>query len=233
MKIQKTSAKQLFSEAKNYLDPVIVYLKNLQPEVKAELKSSYGSTGETKYWRTFQKAINDTHKSFNPEGMEDWFKREEKIFNERAFQVIRDIETYMKGDFRKRLEDFYGRKWFEKGVPPKIAEKAVADMLNKNREIEDEDKEVEHWDCLTIIAYREIALKNWQSIFDKEYTRPGEEKINGGKDEKTKWMMRLERIRNQNVHSSSVSEEELEFLESVNDWLIKKETRNTFQLEEK
>ncbi len=48
---------------------------------------------------------------------------------------------------------------------------------------------------------------------------------------KTKWMVKLERIRNQNFHSYSVSEEELEFLEELHDWLIKKELRNKFQNE--
>ena len=121
------------------------------------------------------------------------------------------------------------KKWFEKGVPPKIADKAIVDALTKNRSLEDDEEEVEHWDCLTIIAYREIALKNWQTIFEKEYTKPGEEKISGGKEEKTKWMVKLEHLRNQNVHSYYVKEEELSFLEELNDWLIKKELKNKFQ----
>ncbi len=145
--------------------------------------------------------------------------------------MVRDIETSFKKEYKEKLEDFYGRKWFEKGVPPKFAERALTDALNKNREIEDEDKEVEPWDCLTIIAYREIALKNWQNIFEKECTKPGEEKISGGKEAKTNWMVKLERIRNQNFHSYSVSEEELEFLEELHDWLIKKELKNKFQKE--
>jgi DNA sulfur modification protein DndB len=114
-------------------------------------------------------------------------------------------------------------------VPPKIADKAIVDALTKNRSLEDDEEEVEHWDCLTIIAYREIALKNWQTIFEKEYTKPGEEKISGGKEEKTKWMVKLEHLRNQNVHSYYVKEEELSFLEELNDWLIKKELKNKFQ----
>lgn len=97
--------------------------------------------------------------------------------------------------------------------------------------MEEEDEQVDAWDCITIIAYREIALKNWQSIFEKEYTKPGEEKISGGKDEKTKWMVRLERIRNQNFHSYSVTEEELSFLEELHDWICKKTLRNKFQEE--
>ena len=161
--------------------------------------------------------------------MTEYFKKEAKLFNDKAFSYIRDIETEFKKDFRERLEEFFGKKWFEKGVPPKIAEKAIVDALAKNRELDDDADEVEPWDCLTIIAYREIALKNWQNIFEKEYTKPGEEKISGGKEEKTKWLVRLERIRNQNFHSYSVTEEELEFLEELHDWICAKELRNSYQ----
>lgn len=161
--------------------------------------------------------------------MDEYFIREAKLFNDKAISYIRDIEIKLKEDFKERLVEFYGKKWFEKGVPPKISEKATVDALAKNRELEDDDELVDPWDCITIIAYREIALKNWQNIFEKEYTKPGEEKISGGKDEKTKWMVRLERIRNQNFHSYSVTEEELWFLEELHDWLIKKEHRNKYQ----
>ena len=74
-------------------------------------------------------------------------------------------------------------------------------------------------------------MKNWLDIFEKDYTRPGEEKISGGKEEKTKWMVKLEFLRNQNVHSYFVTEDELKFLEELHDWLILKEIRNKFQTE--
>lgn len=41
-------------------------------------------------------------------------------------------------------------------------------------------------------------------IFEKSYTKPGKEKI-GNKDVKTEWMHKLEKIRNNNFHSYSVS----------------------------
>jgi DNA sulfur modification protein DndB len=229
IEVKKSSIKNVFSEVKSYLDPVVVYIKSLSEASKLELKTSYGAGGETKYWRTFQWAIQDTYQDFCPSGLTEYFEQEEKKFNEHAIRLIRDIETFFKNDFKEKLQEFYGKKWFEKGVPPKFADKATIDALTKNREVEEEENEVEPWDCLTIIAYRDIALKNWQHIFEKDYTRPGEEKGNISKDEKTKWMVKLERIRNQNFHSYSVTEQELGFLEELHDWLIKKEVRNKFQ----
>jgi DNA sulfur modification protein DndB len=232
LNVRKSNANDLFNESKTYLDALVVYLRDMPLELKVELKGSLGSTAETKYWKFFQRAIHNVHSEFNPADMENWFKDQEKEHNARAIELIRDIETFMNADFKEKLEEVYGPKWFKNGVPPKIGDKAVVDALTKNREIEDEANEVEPWDCLMIIAYREIATKNWMNIFEKHYTRPGEEKISGGKEEKTKWMFHLEQVRNKAMHHRSVSEDELSFLESLNEWLIKKELRNKFQMED-
>lgn len=227
--VRKRKAKDLFDETKNYLDAVIAYLNGLDPETRREMRYWYGYLGENKYWRLFRQAVNEHYPEFYAAEVEEWAKKEARVYNEAAFQFIRDIETFLKKDFRQRLEAHFGRKWFEKGVPQKFAIKALEESHNKNREVEDEKDEVKPWDCLTIIAYREIALKNWQSIFEKEYTRPGEEKGNVSKDDKTSWMQTLEKIRNQNFHSYSVTEEELDFLSSLHDWLVTRNVRNKYQ----
>jgi DNA sulfur modification protein DndB len=228
----KTPVNQIISEVKTYIDPLIVFIKDLKTEERDELKRAYGAGGENKYWRTFQKIVRETHNQFNPDGLDDFIEKQEKQNNDRAFAIIRDIEGYFKNDFKAKLIDKFGSKlWFKKGVPPQIADDAALLATKKNRDIEDEEDEVEPWDCLAIIAYRTIALKNWQDIFERDYTRPGEEKISGGKEEKTKWMVKLEHLRNQNVHSYFVTEDDLKFLEELNDWLIKKEIKNKFQKE--
>jgi len=228
---QKTTVNKILLEAKTYIDPIINFIKDLNVEEREELKKAYGAGGENKYWRTFQKVVRETHKNFNPEGLDEFIAQQEKQNNDRAFAIIRDIETFFNQDFKSKLEDKFGKMWFKKGVPPQIGDDAVALATKKNRDIENEDDEVEPWDCINIIAYRSIAVKNWQDIFEKDYTKPNEEKISGGKEEKTKWMVKLEFLRNQNVHSYFVTEDELKFLEELNDWLIKKELRNKFQKE--
>jgi len=42
-------------------------------------------------------------------------------------------------------------------------------------------------------------------------------------------MQKLERIRNQNTHSYSVTEDELSFLREIYIWVVKKEIRNKYQ----
>jgi DNA sulfur modification protein DndB len=211
----------IFNESKTYLDPIINFFENIDEETETTLRKAYGSNGDIKYWRTLQLKVAQTHGNFNPLGLEEYLKKEAKEFNTKAFEIIRDLETFFKNDFKIKLEEKFGRSWFKKGVPPQIAKRAIEDAYNKNLKIEEEEDEVSEWDCLNIIAYRAIALKSWRDIFEEQYTRPNEKKINGGKDAKTKWMVRLEQLRNENFHQYSVSEEEFYFLQELHDWLIK------------
>jgi DNA sulfur modification protein DndB len=211
---------QIFEETKNYLDPIINFYKNITSEKRIELKTSYGIGGDTKYWRTLQNAVRNTHKEFIPIGLDEFLLKEKKEYNTEAFEIIREIETFFNNDFKIRLENKFEDEWFDKGVPPKIQDNAVVMAQQKKRET---GKKIEPWDCLHVIDYREIALKNWRDLFEKDYTRPNEKKISGGKEAKTKWIVELNRLRNQNFHSYYVTKDEIEFLRDLASWLLKKE----------
>ena len=216
----RSSPKQMFEESKTYLDSVIHFYLDITPTESDDLKSKHGSGGDTKYWRTLQLAVREDHPEFNPFGLDDYLKKEAREYNTEAFKYIRDLETFFKEDFKEKLQEEFGVNWFKRGVPPAFAKKAIDLAYDKNLSIENVDYEVEPWDCLTIIAYRAIALKNWRAIFEKSYTRPGEEKMQGGKEAKTKWMVKLEKLRNENFHQYSVTEEEFDFIQSLHEWLI-------------
>lgn len=219
---ERDNVSSIFEKTEKYLLPLVTFYRSIDEDTIGTLKTAYGTGGDVKYWRTLQKAIREQCPAFNPEGLDEYLKKEEKIYNTKAFEYIREIETYFKVDFKEKLESFYGSNWFKKGVPSKIGESATILMYQKNREVEDEDDECTEWDCINIIAYREIALKNWQNIFETFYTRPHEKKMAGGKDAKTSWMVRLEKLRNQNFHSYYVTEDDYYFLEQLYDWLIMK-----------
>lgn len=211
---------KVFEESKTYLDPIITFFETMDEETELALRKAYGGNGDIKYWRTLQQQVSEVHEDFQPDGLDEYNKKEAKEFNTRAFEIIRDLETFFKIDFQEKLEDKFGGGWFKKGVPPQVAKKANEIAFEKNLKIENEEDEVEVWDCLTIIAYRAIALKNWRDVFEKHYTKPTEQKISGGKDAKTQWMVKLEKLRNENFHQYSVTEEEFSFLEELHDWLI-------------
>ncbi|MDN3582008.1 DGQHR domain-containing protein [Mucilaginibacter flavus] len=220
---KNTSAKEIFEEVKPYLTSIIKFYRGINEIKINELKSSYGMPGDAKYWRTLQFALREDFPEIHFEGLAEYLKKEEKENNEMAFKYIREIEsTYLKSVVRQKLEDEFGKAWFKKGVPEKIYSDAIALAAKKNRDIDEEEDEKEPWDQLHLIDYREIILKNWQKLFEMQFTKPGEEKISGGKEAKTKWMVELNRIRNENSHTYYVTGEELSFIEEIYDWLGRK-----------
>ncbi|MEJ7778562.1 MAG: DGQHR domain-containing protein [Daejeonella sp.] len=217
------SSKAIFEEVKTYLDSVIHFYRDLPESKVIELKTAYGTPGDAKYWRTLQIATRLDHPEIHFEGLDDYLKKEEKENNEMAFRLIREIESvFLKEKIKEKLEVEFGKSWFKKGVPEKIYSDATLLAAKKNREIEDEDEEKEPWDQLHLIDYREIILKSWQKLFETDYTRPNEIKIPGGKEAKTKWLVEINRIRNENDHTYYVTSEELSFIEEIYDWLSKK-----------
>ena len=225
------STEKLISEVVYFIDPLIDFLSNLTSEQKIELRKSYGTGGRTRYWRTIQRAINRARLEFDPDGMSIYWNDEAKKYNEESYKMIRDLETYLKQDFKKRLHEHHGGNWFKLGLPKIVYDDLIKRAADKNYEAKSKSEEVEPWDCLNIIDYRKIATygRNWSELFEKSYTKPGQERISGGKEAKTAWMQKLERIRNENFHSYSVKEDEYEFLCELYEWLIQKVVENELE----
>lgn len=205
----------------SYLDPLHHYFKELKDEERETIRKKYGTGGPVRFWRVMQKVLANSIKGFEPQGMEQYWLDESKAFNTKSFELIRDIEELLNRDFQERLKMFHGKVWFKKGVPFPVYESSTAMAAKKNREIT-EGPEKEPWDCLHITDYRKIATSqgNWKNIFEDAYTRPGEEKISGGAQAKTKWLDKLNRIRNATDHEYSVKRDEFEFLQEIHDWLV-------------
>ncbi|HDU3331763.1 TPA: DGQHR domain-containing protein, partial [Listeria monocytogenes] len=211
----------LLTEMKLYLEPIVLFLNNLDYNEKKELRTSYGGGGKTKYWRKLQCVINDKYPDFSPPGLQEYIENDKKIYNQESFNMIRDIESFFKVDFENKLKDFYGERWFIEGVPKSVYD--TASKLAIEKTYTSKDGEVQAWDCLNLIHYREIAIhgSNWKNLFEKSYTKPGEEKIKGGKKDKTKWIHKLSNIRNKNFHEYSVTKEDHDFLVTLEQWLLK------------
>lgn len=207
-----------------YLDPLILFLSTLSSEQKETLRKSYGTGGRTKYWRTLQKSIADRRPEFNPEGLKQYWIDNAKTFNEESYKMIRDIEMCLRNDFKEKLSYKYGPSWFTLGLPKNVYDAATKLAADKNYESGATGETYEVWDCLTLINYREISIygNNWSELFEKSYTKPGEEKLSGGKKAKTEWFVKLSRIRNENFHTYSVTKDEYNFLKELHHWLIEK-----------
>lgn len=200
------------------MDPIIRYFRELSEDQKYQLRRSYGTGGRTKYWRTLQQVIKATKTDFNPEGLEQYVRDSSNQYNTQSFELIRGIETQLKRDIRESLEMEYGEKsWWKKGVPLTVYEEAELLAVKKNREIDDPSNEAQPWDQLHLIDYRKIILQNWSKLFQPKYSYPG---VKGDKDEKTKWLVTLNTIRNQTDHDYSVTQQELDVVKDIHGWLV-------------
>jgi DNA sulfur modification protein DndB len=212
----------ILSRCKPYLDPLAHFLDDVSDEIRNDLRARSGSPAPIRYYRVFQREINKSKPAFSPEGLEKYWEDESKQFNTKSFEMIRDIESYLKKDFREKLEDFAGPDFFKTHVPKKVYDEAFKLAAEKNRKILDGEPERAPWDCLNLIHYKEIALKapNWTQVFEEYYTQPGEKNIRGGGKAKIAWMQSISDIRNENFHTYSVKKEEYELLCKIYEWLI-------------
>jgi DNA sulfur modification protein DndB len=126
------SSKSIFDEIKTYLDTVIHFFKDIDENKSNELKTSYGTPGDAKYWRTLQIAAKENHPEIDYKGLEEYLKKEDKENNERAFKLIREIESaFLKTRIQQKLEGEYGRHWFKKGIPEKIYADSITAAAKK------------------------------------------------------------------------------------------------------
>ena len=207
-----------------YLETLASYIRNLTEEQRTELKRQYGSGGKASCWHDFQKAIHEKHVNFLPSSLAEYLKRQEMQYNEESFKMIRDIELYLKNDFRQKLHQKFGENWLALGCPKQVYDEVTKLKSDKEYEAKVNGiyEPIDYWDCMTLINYRAIATNksNWIDLFDEKYTLPDEKKKQGGKEGKTEWMVRLNTIRNKNFHTYSVSEDEYKFIKHIYDWLI-------------
>lgn len=222
-KLDKTT--KVFDEVKYYLDPLVDFFANLTSEKRKALRSILGGGADTKYWRTFQKAIADQRTDFAPEGLEKYWEDEAKTYNEASRRYLLEIEKMLKDLIASHLEKVRGDKWLIIGLPKAVYLKAKEEADSQNYEniangINSDNINI--WDCINLIDCKEIVSygKNWSEIFDNLVTRPEEAKLSGGKESKTEWINRLNTISNKLLKPSySVSKDESDFIIQIYKWL--------------
>lgn len=218
----------LFAEAQYYLDPMIDMLSALDPAEGKEYRGLYGSGAGTKYWRRLQLAIHAKRKDFDPPGLSEYLESEEKQFNKESFEMISSIEHLLKDDIRQRLQDEHGSQWLKLGVPKRLQVEAGTRAVEKNAD-RAPGEEVESWDCLYIVDYQTILQQNndlWKRLFEKRYTRPGDENMSGGWKARSDWIRRLNELRNDIAHGRSITADGHDFLVTLSTWLVKGQADN-------
>jgi DNA sulfur modification protein DndB len=121
---------------------------------------------------------------------------------------------------KEALQGEHGAMWLKKGLSEKLYTTLVTEAAKKNRTIENEEDEKTPWDCLNLIHLREIMMHQaqWSTLFQKQYTIPGQEGLR--KEQKTNWLVELNRIRNNADHEYSVSKDDSDYVAALHDWLL-------------
>ncbi|TCC50495.1 DGQHR domain-containing protein [Kribbella pittospori] len=225
---RESAPQELFDAARPYMDPLISHLASLDSAQGLEFRQMYGSGAGTKYWRRVQQAISIACPDFMPAGLAEYLESEEKQFNDESRDMVAALGLFMKGDIRKRLENEYGSTWRKDGVPRRIMIEAGKLAVEKNADL-DADHELEAWDCLYVVDYRAIMTQSqdlWKRLFEKQYTRPGDEDKPGGWRARSDWIQRLNDLRNDVMHERTVTSEDHDFLVTLTTWLIKGQADN-------
>ncbi|MFD2542570.1 DGQHR domain-containing protein [Lacinutrix gracilariae] len=237
--MNKTNLLTIIDSSKHYLDGLIDFVVNIDTPNKEKLMREKGAGAPVIYWRQFQLAVRDKNPHFSPEGLDDYIKRQERQLNNKTYNYIKDIEIFLKEDFKKELIEKLTDEWaWKKGVPEKVQDRAEELMRKKNRERSKEEETTE-WDNLNLIHYEQIASQNWSRInpdtgkrekfMEINYTLPGTEKSN--KKEQLAWFNKINLIRNivSHVSGDQITDEQFELVEKIHKWLVKKEIRNSLQ----
>lgn len=77
----------------NMLDGIVAFYKNMDSDLRAEIRGKYGDSGASQHWRYLQKAINDIEPGFNPPGYEKWWADNSKQYNDESLSLIERIKN--------------------------------------------------------------------------------------------------------------------------------------------
>lgn len=223
---KKQSPDDMLSLISYYFQPLVEYLNNMTLDERKDLRGYFGGGADTRFYRAYQKAIADKRPDFHPEGLDEYWENESKAYNDDTKECIKTIEDKLKDIVRSNLENSFGDKWLERGLPLNVF-KSLKSQADNDAYIKAQegitDKVTEPWDYVTLADCKEIVLngKNWSTIFESLLVRDVEKGLPGDKDSKTDWIIRINKIKNRLGANSnySVSSEDYQFVTQVFSWI--------------
>ena len=178
-------------ETHYYLDPLEDYFRNLSPEAKQELRSSYGGNGPKDYWRNLERAVHQAHNEFMPAGYEAYWEDHDKSHNEDSIRIMTSAEKSARSFIVSALSA-NGNTWIQE-VPKKVYKTATQEQ--SSHEYETGEKK-DFWEFFTMSDLRDIVQygNNWSTLFAEKFTLPSEATKTGGKKAKTEWMTVIDKL---------------------------------------
>ena len=92
---------------------MVDYINGLTAEQRKDLRGYFGGGADTRFWRAYQKAIANARLDFTPEGLDEYWQNETKIYNDETKSMLTDIEAKIKGIISERLSDYFGDGWLK------------------------------------------------------------------------------------------------------------------------
>ncbi len=191
------------------------YLGRLPMEERQGYRDLRGVQGQTARSRRIQVAIREAFPNFSPAGLDEFIEEERVQSNQQARALIERIEQSLQRSIIEELKREYGEegdRWWFDGVPEKIRKSATALFE------EDKGDRGERYHYFNLIDYRDIVNANWNLLGG--FLAQGSSNIK--KERRTSWIVDVNEARKIVMHSSSgknVSLEQLQRLQSINDWL--------------
>lgn len=204
-----------------YIQPLIDFVSNLNNEQRADISKSYGGKGPKDCWRKFQEAVRNVRNDFNPSGLEEWIRDNNKQFNADAENSLQRIENKITQDFRRILETHYGQNWLRNGLDRPVYNALLKRVSDAEYET---DQTIDPWSLVSLEECRRIATwsQNWTKLFRDYFSSFYPNKKPRSKAEATRWLSDLHTIRRDmgKYRNYSVSLENYKTVRAAEDMLF-------------
>nr|WP_228733814.1 DGQHR domain-containing protein [Xanthomonas euvesicatoria] len=197
----KSSDTEILEQVTNFSEPLLDFIKNSTNEkVDSTLNAGYGGGAPRILFLRFTKIIRERHKSFDPDGFDDWEKAQSEELRTIADQQVQTINIltieHIFNVFRAKF-GAEGNNYWEKGVPQR---KIRTSAYSKAQDV-DLDFRLPLETYLDFIELKEIVEEKtrWPLFADvMDIPIDG----NKGNAKNTKWMDRFNEIRRILAHAA-------------------------------
>ncbi|WP_420399703.1 DGQHR domain-containing protein [Flagellimonas sp.] len=232
---KNSSPEKRFEAIKKYLFALLSSLQVLNEEEKETMLSSYGSGADTRWFRFYQKLVNDNFSEYEPDELIDWKERQDDSLQEEGRKYGVAIEQHMKKVIIQKLKQIFGDNWdIEIGKIQRDCEARAKQEIERMYK-EGLGRQEMHWtEMFFITDYKDIIKKYWTvkpnqipedfKTFEKEFS------IDVGlgfhsKEEKIKWISVFNSHRNRWAHEGTktkrLNKDEVGFLKTIYDFFHK------------
>ena len=191
------------------------HLGSMSAESRRRFRDLRGVQGQTYRTRQLQVELRTKFPSFDPDGLDEFFKHESEQTNLKAKVATDHIEQMIQSIVMQELRQNFkstSESWWLDGVPKQVR------IVVSQRAEQDDKRRGSLEAYFDLIDYRKIAIDQW-AIFQNIL---GYGKKNDSKERRTKWFAEVNDWRNVVAHPSSgktVPLEELAKLVEYENWL--------------